>query len=70
MLDTTEARQGNSKKDNLRVLLGSLLLALIVGTILIGTFWKATPPAMDAKNQPSSTTTQPTTPSPSPQPAP
>ena len=46
-LDKTEARQGNSKKTNFRVLLTSLLLAAVAGIILVSAFWRATPPAMD-----------------------
>ncbi len=48
VLSTSEARQGNRSRVSLRVLLGSLLIALVVGVILVGGFWKATPPSMNA----------------------
>ena len=48
VLDTTDARQGNRKTMNLRVLFGSLVLAAIAGLILVSAFWNATPTSMDA----------------------
>ena len=67
VLDTTEARQGNRKMANMRVLLGSLLLALIFGIILVTAFWRVTPPSMDAdSNSQKPTAIQPAGPSPSP----
>lgn len=48
VLDTTDARQGDRKGMNLRVLFGSLVLAFIVGLVLVSAFWTATPPSMDA----------------------
>ena len=52
ILDTTDARQGNSRKMNLRVLFVSLLLGLIAGLVLVGAFWKVTPSSMDATAPP------------------
>ena len=48
VIDTTDARQGNRKTMNLRVLFGSLVLAAIAGLILVTAFWNATPTSMDA----------------------
>lgn len=40
-LSTTEARQGSPRMMNLRVLVGSLLLAVIVGLVLYGAYFNA-----------------------------
>ena len=47
VLDPTESRQGNRKRTNFRVLVWSMLLAILVGVVLVAGFWRATPPAMD-----------------------
>jgi len=50
VLGPTEARQASPQRMNLRVLIGSLLLATVVGGALVAAFWYATPPAMDASS--------------------
>ncbi len=50
VLGPTEARQASPQRMNLRVLIGSLLLATVVGGALLAAFWYATPPAMDASS--------------------
>jgi hypothetical protein len=49
VLDPTEARQGSPSRINLRVLIGSMAALIIIGAVLVGAFWKATPAGMDAK---------------------
>ncbi len=65
-LEPTEARQASPRKMNLRVLIGSMALAVVVGVILVTGFWRATPPRQDASSggNPSQNTQQTTTPSP------
>lgn len=47
--DPTDARQGSSRRMNLRVLIGSMLGAILIGAVLVGAFWRATPPGMDGR---------------------
>ena len=49
VLDPTEARQGSPRRMNLRVLIGSMVAAIVIGAVLVGAFWKSTPAGMDAK---------------------
>lgn len=42
-LNPTEARQGSPRRMNLRVLVGSLVLALLAGLFLYATFISPTP---------------------------
>jgi hypothetical protein len=53
----TQAKQGNKKTTNFRVLAISLLLAVIVGTALITGFWTSTPNELESPlgSQPSQT---------------
>ena len=53
-IDAVDARQGSRKKTNLRVLLGSMLLAIIVGGILYAGF-SAGPRVEQPASTPSST---------------
>ena len=48
VVSPTDAKQGNKKRMNLRVLFGSLIGITILGAILLTVFFKATPPGMDA----------------------
>ncbi len=59
----TEARQASPRKMNLRVLLASMALAVVVGAILVAGFWHQTPPSVDASSggNPSQNTGQPST---------
>ncbi|MET0639254.1 MAG: hypothetical protein ABWZ19_04470 [Hyphomicrobium sp.] len=68
-MEPTDARQGNRKKGNFRVLLTSMALAVAVGVVLVAGFWHETPPAVDAssggnpsQNTGQSPTTAPATP--------
>lgn len=49
-LDPTEALHANPRKMNLRVLLVSLGLAVVLGAILVVSFWQTTPSEMDASS--------------------
>lgn len=48
VVSPTEAKQGNRKRMNLRVLIGSMIGITLLGAILLFAFFKATPPGMDA----------------------
>lgn len=48
VVSPTDAKQGNRKRMNLRVLLGSLVGITLLGALLLTVFFKATPPGMDA----------------------
>ena len=65
-IDPTEARQASPRKMNLRVLIGSMVLAIVIGVVLIGGFWHETPARVDASSggNPSQNTEQTTPPSP------
>jgi hypothetical protein len=48
VLTPTQSRQASPRRTNLRVLIVSMALALVTGTVLVSSVWKATPPSMDA----------------------
>ena len=73
VLDQTEARQGSPRRMNLRVLIGSMVAIVIIGAVLVGAFWKATPPGMDSRptgNEQPASPAPAAAPTPAPTPAP
>lgn len=50
VISTTDARQGNAKESNLRVLTMSLVMAVAVGALLVGAFWFTTSADIDASS--------------------
>jgi hypothetical protein len=50
VLNPTEARQASPRKTNFWVLLVSMALAVVAGVVLVGGFWHATPPRVDASS--------------------
>lgn len=46
-LEPTEVRQASPRKMNFRVLLASMTLAVVVGVVLVASFWNSTPTGMD-----------------------
>lgn len=49
VVSPTDAKQGNKKRMNFRVLVTSLIGITILGAILLFVFFKSTPPGMDAQ---------------------
>jgi hypothetical protein len=48
--DPTDARQASPRKSNFRVLLVSMVLAIVVGIVLVTAFIRSTPPKVDASS--------------------
>jgi hypothetical protein len=81
-IEPTDARQASPKKSNFRVLIGSMVLAIVVGVVLVVGFWFKTPASVDASSggnpdqntqqaaEPASSGGADSTPAPAPSPAP